>query len=203
MMQRWAKALGPVSRLAWQTESMVESALKALGGYGPSRVFSSAVTAPATIPTTNSQGAAFPDDLRSTSGLGKGDSLGTHTSKWLSVSSQGIRVPSGPSFLSLPGLGSSPVPEGAFSDLFFFSSCDSFARLPPVRLAPTAKEGEGPMEMIARVPPIAVKEKVVACRGGQFSLGHPVEFIKVYGTTEAEPAVCKYCGLRYHYDGDH
>ncbi|QDZ20901.1 hypothetical protein A3770_04p34190 [Chloropicon primus] len=147
-MQRWAKALGPVSRLAWQTESMVESALKALGGYGPSRVFSSAVTAPATIPTTNSQGAAFPDDLRSTSGLGKGDSLGTHTSKWLS-------------------------------------------------------EGEGPMEMIARVPPIAVKEKVVACRGGQFSLGHPVEFIKVYGTTEAEPAVCKYCGLRYHYDGDH
>lgn len=34
---------------------------------------------------------------------------------------------------------------------------------------------------------------------GQFQLGHPVEFLKVYGTTEAEPAVCKYCGLRYYH----
>ena len=35
------------------------------------------------------------------------------------------------------------------------------------------------------------------------SLGHPVEFIKVYGTTESEPAVCKYCGLRFYYAGAH
>ena len=100
------------------------------------------------VPTTNAQGAAFPNDLRSTSGLGRGDGNQTHTSKWLS-------------------------------------------------------EGEGPMEMIARVPPMAVETKIVACRGGQSQLGHPVEFIKVYGTTENEPAVCKYCGLRYYYCGGH
>mmetsp|Transcript_3618 Transcript_3618/g.12697 ORF Transcript_3618/g.12697 Transcript_3618/m.12697 type:complete len:149 (-) Transcript_3618:110-556(-) len=115
---------------------------------GLPRLFSSSAEVDL-IPTTNSSGAAFPKDLRSTSGLGKGDNLSTHTSKWLS--------------------------EGR----------------------------EGPMEMIARVEPIAVESKVVACRGGQNQLGHPVEFIKVYGTSKDEPAVCKYCGLRYYFDGHH
>ena len=62
---------------------------------------------------------------------------------------------------------------------------------------------EGPMEMIQRVPPAPVKANVVACRGGQSQLGHPVEFIKVLGTTLEEPACCKYCGLRYYHDHDH
>ena len=62
---------------------------------------------------------------------------------------------------------------------------------------------EGPMEMIQRVPPSPVKANVVACRGGQSQLGHPVEFIKVLGTTIDEPAVCKYCGLRYYHDAEH
>merc|ERR1739848_937852 len=112
------------------------------------RQLSSKVSVDLVIPTTNSQGAAFPEDLRSTSGLGKGDGKETHTSKWLS-------------------------------------------------------EGVGPMEMINSVPPIASASKIVACRGGQDQLGHPVEFIKVYGTTLEEPACCKYCGLRYCYDGHH
>lgn len=42
------------------------------------------------IPTSTG-GAAFPGDLRSTSGLGLGDGLKTHTDKWLQV-----RAPAGP-----------------------------------------------------------------------------------------------------------
>merc|ERR1711977_133645 len=121
------------------------AACESVSVFARSKAEETAVTPTTTAPaTTNSQGAAFPNDLRSTSGIGKGDNLETHTSKWLS-------------------------------------------------------EGEGPMEMINRVPPKAVDTKIVACRGGQFQLGHPVEFLKVYGTTEAEPAVCKYCGLRYYH----
>lgn len=34
---------------------------------------------------TNPHGAAFPGDLRSTSGLGTGDGIQDHTGKWLQV----------------------------------------------------------------------------------------------------------------------
>lgn len=43
------------------------------------------------IPTATG-GAAFPGDLRSTSGLGLGDGLKTHTAKWLQVRAQQLHA---------------------------------------------------------------------------------------------------------------
>lgn len=176
---------------------------------GLPRLFSSSAEVDL-IPTTNSSGAAFPKDLRSTSGLGKGDNLSTHTSKWLSVSEarwmMGETRREHETFLPLQ------LPYSKFSLSFFFSSMGMWGSVPVVpvhtltrssSLSPAQEGREGPMEMIARVEPIAVESKVVACRGGQNQLGHPVEFIKVYGTSKDEPAVCKYCGLRYYFDGHH
>ena len=176
---------------------------------GLPRLFSSSAEVDL-IPTTNSSGAAFPKDLRSTSGLGKGDNLSTHTSKWLSVSEarwvMGETRREHETFLPLQ------LPYSKFSLSFFFSSMGMWGSVPVVpvhtltrssSLLPAQEGREGPMEMIARVEPIAVESKVVACRGVQNQLGHPVEFIKVYGTSKDEPAVCKYCGLRYYFDGHH
>ena len=175
---------------------------------GLPRLFSSSAEVDL-IPTTNSSGAAFPKDLRSTSGLGKGDNLSTHTSKWLSVSEarwmMGETRREHETFLPLQ------LPCSKLS-LFFFFLVGGVGVVPVVpvhtltrssSLLPAQEGREGPMEMIARVEPIAVESKVVACRGGQNQLGHPVEFIKVYGTSKDEPAVCKYCGLRYYFDGHH
>lgn len=44
------------------------------------------------IPTTIAGGQAFPNDLRSTSALGVGDGIKTHTGKWLQVRA---RAPTG------------------------------------------------------------------------------------------------------------
>eukprot|EP00850_Spirogloea_muscicola_P019926 SM000202S05897 [mRNA] locus=s202:169359:170148:- [translate_table: standard] len=52
-----------------------------------------------------------------------------------------------------------------------------------------------PMELIAQVPPIEVEGRVATCDGGKDpALGHPVEFVSL---DNPEPAVCKYCGLRF------
>ncbi|CAN6486630.1 unnamed protein product [Victoria cruziana] len=54
---------------------------------------------------------------------------------------------------------------------------------------------KSPMELINEVPPIKVKGRIVACEGDNNpALGHPIEFICL---DLKEPAVCKYCGLRY------
>ncbi|XP_031501762.1 NADH dehydrogenase [ubiquinone] iron-sulfur protein 6, mitochondrial [Nymphaea colorata] len=54
---------------------------------------------------------------------------------------------------------------------------------------------KSPMELINEVPPIKVKGRIVACEGDTNpALGHPIEFICL---DLKEPAICKYCGLRY------
>ncbi|KAL6127427.1 hypothetical protein ACLB2K_070792 [Fragaria x ananassa] len=60
---------------------------------------------------------------------------------------------------------------------------------------------KSPMELINEVPPIKVEGRIVACEGDTNpSLGHPIEFICL---DLHEPAVCKYCGLRYVQDHHH
>ncbi|TKY67856.1 NADH dehydrogenase of ubiquinone iron-sulfur protein 6 [Spatholobus suberectus] len=60
---------------------------------------------------------------------------------------------------------------------------------------------KSPMELINEVPPIKVEGRIVACEGDTNpALGHPIEFICL---DLAEPAVCKYCGLRYVQDHHH
>ncbi|KAL9379536.1 hypothetical protein Peur_028018 [Populus x canadensis] len=54
---------------------------------------------------------------------------------------------------------------------------------------------KSPMELINEIPPIKVEGRIVACEGDTDpALGHPIEFICL---DLKEPAVCKYCGLRY------
>merc|ERR1712038_70843 len=57
------------------------------------------------------------------------------------------------------------------------------------------------IDLIAKVPPIMVNKRVVACDGGgNPALGHP----KVYINLDThEPVACIYCGLRYQYKADH
>ncbi|KAJ1415116.1 Zinc finger, CHCC-type [Sesbania bispinosa] len=60
---------------------------------------------------------------------------------------------------------------------------------------------KSPMELINEVPPIKVEGRIVACEGDTNpALGHPIEFICL---DLPEPAVCKYCGLRYVQDHHH
>lgn len=57
------------------------------------------------------------------------------------------------------------------------------------------------MELINEIPPIKVEGRIVACEGDTDpALGHPIEFICL---DLKEPAVCKYCGLRYVQDHHH
>ncbi|PKA53237.1 NADH dehydrogenase [ubiquinone] iron-sulfur protein 6, mitochondrial [Apostasia shenzhenica] len=60
---------------------------------------------------------------------------------------------------------------------------------------------KSPMELINEVPPIKVEGRIVACEGDSNpALGHPIEFICL---DLKEPAICKYCGLRYIQDHHH
>ena len=43
---------------------------------------------------------------------------------------------------------------------------------------------------------IDVAGVTAVCDGGGGALGHPVEYIQL-NTVSDEPAVCKYCGLRF------
>ena len=43
---------------------------------------------------------------------------------------------------------------------------------------------------------IVVDAHVAICDGGSGALGHPVEYIQL-DTVSNEPAVCKYCGLKF------
>lgn len=67
--------------------------------------FLSTLTKLPEIPLTHGGGAAYDNDLRSTSGLGLGDGITNHTEKWLQVS-----IPHPPLLLSLPqGDDKSPI----------------------------------------------------------------------------------------------
>ncbi|XP_030468995.2 NADH dehydrogenase [ubiquinone] iron-sulfur protein 6, mitochondrial, partial [Syzygium oleosum] len=60
---------------------------------------------------------------------------------------------------------------------------------------------KSPMELINDVPPIKVEGRIVACEGDSNpALGHPIEFICL---DLDEPAICKYCGLRYIQEHHH
>ena len=51
-------------------------------------------------------------------------------------------------------------------------------------------------ELVNQVPPIEVEGHIAVCDGGGGILGHPIEYIQL-DTISEEPAVCKYCGLRF------
>ncbi|CAI0390615.1 unnamed protein product, partial [Linum tenue] len=60
---------------------------------------------------------------------------------------------------------------------------------------------KSPMELINEIPPIKVEGRIAACEGDTNpALGHPIEFICL---DLKEPAVCKYCGLRFVQDHHH
>ncbi|KAG8390501.1 hypothetical protein BUALT_Bualt01G0089900 [Buddleja alternifolia] len=51
------------------------------------------------------------------------------------------------------------------------------------------------MELSNEAPPIKVQGRIAACEGDNNpALGHPIEFICL---DKEEPAMCKYCGLRF------
>ena len=62
---------------------------------------------------------------------------------------------------------------------------------------------KSPMEMIAEAAPIPVDGQTAICCGGTTDprAGHPAEYIKLYGTSFSQPAICKYCGLKYYSTG--
>ena len=58
-----------------------------------------------------------------------------------------------------------------------------------------------PLEYCQSAEPIKVEGLVVASTGSSDpSLGCPVEYISLKGTTKEKPAVCKYTGLKYYSD---
>ncbi|CAN4089388.1 unnamed protein product [Withania somnifera] len=60
---------------------------------------------------------------------------------------------------------------------------------------------KSPMELINEVPPIKVEGRIAACEGDTNpALGHPIEYICL---DLPEPALCKYCGLRFVQDHHH
>ncbi|PHT87677.1 NADH dehydrogenase [ubiquinone] iron-sulfur protein 6, mitochondrial [Capsicum annuum] len=60
---------------------------------------------------------------------------------------------------------------------------------------------KSPMELINEVPPIKVEGRIAACEGDTNpALGHPIEYICL---DLPEPAICKYCGLRFVQDHHH
>ncbi|KAL8127633.1 NADH dehydrogenase [ubiquinone] iron-sulfur protein 6, mitochondrial [Apium graveolens] len=64
-----------------------------------------------------------------------------------------------------------------------------------------ATDKKSPMELINEVPPIKVDGRIAVCEGDTNpALGHPIEFICL---DKDEPAICKYCGLRYVQDHHH
>ena len=51
-------------------------------------------------------------------------------------------------------------------------------------------------ELVNKVPVIEVDGMTAVCDGGGGALGHPVEYIQL-NTISKNPAICKYCGLRF------
>jgi len=68
------------------------------------------------------------------------------------------------------------------------------------------RAGKTPIEYCQGAEPVKVSGLTVACTGidddgGSYSsLGAPVQFISLKGTTREAPAVCKYTGRKYYSD---
>nr|ADD24303.1 NADH dehydrogenase iron-sulfur protein 6, mitochondrial [Lepeophtheirus salmonis] len=56
------------------------------------------------------------------------------------------------------------------------------------------------IDLVSKVPPIEVTERIVACDGGGGPLGHPRVFINL---DDGEPSACIYCRLRYVLKSSH
>ena len=50
--------------------------------------------------------------------------------------------------------------------------------------------------LVNKIPVKEVEGYVAVCDGGGGALGHPLEYIQL-DTVSNEPAVCKYCGVRF------
>lgn len=62
--------------------------------------------------------------------------------------------------------------------------------------------GKTPQEWIDETEPIAVSHMRVASYGHEdTTLGCPVEYIDLRDTSYDKPAVCKYTGNKYYWDG--
>jgi len=189
----------PASRLA-SSSSEAKSLSKITGEKPPTPPDS----------TTTVAGQAFPGDLRSTSGLGFGDNLLDHTSKWLQVCVECKITTRG---------------------------CPRLHARDFTLLLQHAQPGQGgnetsPMEYVWRAEPIKVHGAVVAsygsellnafvlccvshsatfvnlsahsfcltCAGENPALGCPVEYINLKGSSREHPVVCKYTGNKYYSD---
>ena len=51
-------------------------------------------------------------------------------------------------------------------------------------------------KLVNSVEIIEVADVTAVCDGGGGVLGHPIEYIQL-NTVSNEPAICKYCGLRF------
>lgn len=56
-------------------------------------------------------------------------------------------------------------------------------------------------KLVNSVGVVEVANVTAVCDGGGGVLGHPVEYIQL-NTVSNEPAVCKYCGLRFRRKAD-
>ena len=101
------------------------------------------------IPTSVG-GAAFPGDIRATSGLGRGDGLKDHTSKWLQVR-------------PLPLYRKTSRGEG----IQRYGQCGSTS----TGFRPSQGSTKSPLEYIREAEPIKVEGPVVASRGSEQPLG--------------------------------
>eukprot|EP00469_Lotharella_globosa_P013295 CAMPEP_0167777298 /NCGR_PEP_ID=MMETSP0111_2-20121227/3615_1 /TAXON_ID=91324 /ORGANISM="Lotharella globosa, Strain CCCM811" /LENGTH=95 /DNA_ID=CAMNT_0007667465 /DNA_START=22 /DNA_END=309 /DNA_ORIENTATION=- len=63
-------------------------------------------------------------------------------------------------------------------------------------LSTSANKKKTPEELIAEAPIIEVDGTVAICTGYSPTSTHPTEYIQL-NTVKNEPAVCKYCGLRF------
>lgn len=64
-----------------------------------------------------------------------------------------------------------------------------------------------PMDLVAKVPPIAIHADRVSCKskgacmdlyGERAGLGAPNTYYQLNSTTPENPVKCKYCGLRFY-----
>jgi NADH dehydrogenase (ubiquinone) Fe-S protein 6 len=58
-------------------------------------------------------------------------------------------------------------------------------------------------DLVNQVPVIKVSGNTALCDGGGGATGHPIEYIQLNKRNGLEPAICKYCGLKFVSDGHH
>lgn len=115
------------------------------------------------LASTNMPGASFLNDLRSTSGLGLGDGIKTHTGKWLQVCDVG----SGASVASCSSLFQVSSKGSFIQDVSIHAGSGTITIR--VFLFHTQQGStKSPMEYIQEVKPIKVSGTVVASHGCEF-----------------------------------